>query len=152
MAAAVMLRIYFMQQGYNLSDSAMEDSLYDVESMRRSAGVSLDNIPDETTIGKFRHFLRTHGLTEVLFERTVQHLSERGLLMREGTIVDATIGAAPTSTQNQEGTRDPEMGSTKKGTTWHFGLKAHIGSDPHGRVHWHIYSNSKLFKRCYILL
>lgn len=135
MAADVMLRIYFMQQWYNLSDPAVEDSLYDVESMRRFAGVSLNNIPDETTICKFRHFLRRHGLTEVLFERTVQHRSERGLLMREGTIVDATIVAAPTSTKNREGTRDLEMGSTKKGTSWHFGLKAHIGSDPHGRVH-----------------
>ena len=114
-----MLRIYFMQQGYNLSDPAMEDSLYDVESMRRFAGVSLDDIPDETTICKFRHFLRRHGLIEVLFERTVQHRSERGLLMRAGTIVDATIGAAPTSTKNRDRARDPEMGSTKKGTTWH---------------------------------
>ena len=109
--------------------------LYDVESMRRFAGISLDDIPDETTIGKFRHFLRTHGLTEVLFERTVQHRSERGLLMREGTIVDATIVAAPTSTKNRDRARDPEMGATKKGTSWHFGLKAHIGSDPHGRMH-----------------
>lgn len=134
-AAAVMLRIYFMQQWYNLSDPAMEDSLYDVDSMRRFAGVSLDDIPDETTICKFRHFLRKHNLTQVLFERTVQYLSERGLMVRDGTIVDATIGAAPTSTKNREGIRDPAMGSTKKGTTWHFGLKAHIGSDPYGRVH-----------------
>lgn len=133
--AAVMLRIYFMQQWYNLSDPAMEDSLYDVESMRRFAGVSLDDIPDETTICKFRHFLRQHGLPQVLFDRTAQHLSERGLLMREGTIVDATIVAAPSSTKNRDRTRDPEMGSTKKGTAWHFGLKAHVGSDPHGRVH-----------------
>ena len=135
MAAAVMLRIYFMQQWYNLSDPAMEDSLYDVESMRRFAGVSLNDIPDETTICKFRHFLRKHHLPPVLFERITQHLSKRGLLMREGTIVDATIGAAPSSTQNRAGARDAEMGSTKKGTTWHFGLKAHVGSDPHGRVH-----------------
>ena len=134
-AAAVMLRIYFMQQWYNLSDPAMEDSLYDVDSMRRFAGVSLDDIPDETTIGKFRHFLRKHNLTQVLFDRTVHDLSERGLMVRDGTIVDATIVAAPTSTKNRDHARDPAMGSTKKGTTWHFGLKAHIGSDPHGRVH-----------------
>lgn len=113
----------------------MEDSLYDVDSMRRFAGVSLDDIPDETTICKFRHFLRKHNRTQVLFERTVQYLSERGLMVRDGTIVDATIVAAPTSTKNREGIRDPAMGSTKKGTTWHFGLKAHIGSDPYGRVH-----------------
>ena len=113
----------------------MEDSLYDVESMRRFAGVGLDAIPDETTICKFRHFLERHGLTEVLFERTGQYLSERGLMLREGTIVDATILAAPTSTKNQDRARDPQMGSTRKGTTWHFGLKAHVGSDVQGRVH-----------------
>ena len=82
-------------------------------------------IPDETTICKFRHFLHRHGLIEVLFERTVQHRSERGLLMRAGTIVDATIGAAPTSTKNRDRARDPEMGSTQKGTMWHFGIIKH---------------------------
>ena len=133
--ASVMLRIYFMQQWYGLSDPGMEDSLYDVESMRRFAGVGLDAIPDETTICKFRHFLERHGLTAVLFERTGQYLSERGLMLREGTIVDATILAAPTSTKNQDRARDPQMGSTRKGTTWHFGLKAHVGSDVQGRVH-----------------
>ena len=133
--AATMLRIYFMQQWYGLSDPGMEDSLYDVASMRRFAGVALDAIPDETTICKFRHFLERHRLTEVLFERTGQYLSERGLIVREGTIVDATILAAPTSTKNRDQARDPQMGSTKKGTTWHFGLKAHVGSDPQGRVH-----------------
>lgn len=133
--AATMLRIYFMQQWYGLSDLGMEDSLYDVVSMRRFAGVGLDAIPDETTICKFRHFLERHGLTEVLFERMGQYLSDRGLILREGTIVDATILAAPTSTKNQDRARDPQMGSTKKGTTWHFGLKAHVGSDVQGRVH-----------------
>ena len=133
--ALVMLRIYFIQQWYHLSDPAMEDSLYDVESMRRFAGVGLDAIPDETTICKFRHFLARHGLTEVLFERTGAYLSERGLILREGTIVDATILAAPTSTKNQDRVRDPEMGSTQKGTTWHVGFKAHVGSDVQGRVH-----------------
>lgn len=133
--AATMLRIYFMQQWYGLSDPGMEDSLYDVEPMRRFAGVGLDAIPDETTICKFRHFLERHGLTEVLFERTGQYLSDRGLIVREGTIVDATILAAPTSTKNRDQARDPQMGSTRKGTTWHFGLKAHVGSDVQGRVH-----------------
>ena len=133
--ALVMLRIYFMQQWYGLSDPGMEDSLYDVESMRRFAGVGLDAILDETTIGKFRHFLERHGLTEVLFERTGQYLSDRGLILREGTIVDATIVAAATSTKNRDRARDPEMGSTKKGPTWHFGLKAHGGSEVQGRVH-----------------
>ena len=133
--AETMLRIYFMQQWYGLSDPAMEDSLYDVASMRRFAGAALDAIPDETTICKFRHFLERHQLTERLFECIGQYLSDRGLLLREGTIVDATILAAPTSTKNRDQARDPQMGSTKKGTTWHFGLKAHVGSDPQGRVH-----------------
>lgn len=133
--AEVMLRIYFLQQWYGLSDPAMEDSLYDVESMRRFAGVALDGIPDETTICKFRHFLEKHRLTEVLFQRSQEYLSQRGLMVNEGTIVDATIIAAPSSTKNRDKARDPEMGSTRKGNTWHFGLKAHVGSDPQGRVH-----------------
>ena len=123
-----MLRIYFLQQWYGLSDPAVEDSLYEVESMRRFAGVGLDGIPDKTTIGTFRH-LEKHDLTEALFQRSQHYLSERGLVVREGTIVDATIIAAPSSTKNRDKARDAEMGSTKKGTTWHFGIKAPIGSD-----------------------
>ena len=133
--APVMLRIYFMQQWYGLSDPAMEDSLYDVESMRRFAGVDLNGVPDETTICKFRHLLEAHGLTEALFDRTKRYLSDRGMMVSEGTIVDATIIHAPSSTKNKAGKRDPEMASTKKGNTWHFGMKAHVGSDPKGRVH-----------------
>ena len=133
--ALVMLRIYFMQQWYGLSDPAMEDSLYDVESMRRFAGVDMNGVPDETTICKFRHFLEAHGLTRTLFEQTKRYLSDRGMMVSEGTIVDATIIHAPSSTKNKEGKRDPEMASTKKGNTWHFGMKAHVGSDPKGRVH-----------------
>jgi IS5 family transposase len=135
MGALVMLRIYFMQQWYGLSDPAMEDSLYDVESMRRFAGVDLNGVPDETTICKFRHFLEAHGLTEALFEQAKRYLSRQGLMVSEGTIVDATIIHAPCSTKNRERKRDPEMASTKKGNTWHFGMKAHVGSDPKGRVH-----------------
>ena len=118
----------------------MEDSLYDVESMRRFAGVALDAIPDETTICKFRHFLERHGLTEVLFERTGQYLSERGLIVCEGTIVDATILAAPTSTKEPK-IFDPSPATAAirrcrpSRATWHFGLKAHVGSDLQGRVH-----------------
>ena len=126
----VMLRIHFMQQWYGLSDPAMEDSLYDVESMRRFAGVDLDHILDETTICKFRHFLERHQLTAALFWRTEQYLSERGLLLSEGTIVQA-----PSSTKNRARQRDPEMGSTRKGTRWFVALKARVGSDPQGRVH-----------------
>ena len=133
--AVVMLRIYFLQQWYGLSDPGMEDSLYDVESMRRFAGVDLDAIPDETTILKFRHFLEAHRLTEALFRLTRRYLSERGLLLHEGTIVDASIINAPSSTKNRDRKRDPEMKQTKKGNAWYFGMKAHIGSDTQGRVH-----------------
>ena len=133
--APVMLRICFMQQWYGFSDPAMEDSLYDVESMRRFAGVDLGGVLDETTICKFRHFLKAHGLTRTLFDQTRRYLSDQGMMVSEGTIVDATIIHAPSSTKNKEGKRDPEMASTKKGNTWHFGMKTHVGSDPKGRVH-----------------
>ena len=133
--AEVMLRIYFLQQWYGLSDPGMEDSLYDVESMRRFAGVDLESIPDETTLLKFRHFLEAHRLTEALFRLTRRYLSERGLLLHAGTIVDASIINAPSSTKNQARKRDSEMKQTKKGNAWYFGMKTHIGTDTQGRVH-----------------
>ncbi len=126
-----MLRIYFMQQWYGLSDPAMEDALYDIESMRRFADIDIeaDVIPDETTILHFRHLLEKHNLTKQIFEKTKQYLSEKGLLLREGTIVDATIINAPSSTKNQDKTRDREMRQTRKGNQWYFGMKAHVGTD-----------------------
>ena len=126
-----MLRIYFMQQWYGLSDPAMEDALYDIESMRRFADINIevDVIPDETTILNFRHLLERHDLTKQIFEKTKRYLSEKGLLLREGTIVDATIIKAPSSTKNQDRTRDKEMRQTKKGNQWYFGMKAHVGTD-----------------------
>ena len=130
-----LLRTYFMQQWYGLSDPAMEDSLYDSESMRRFAGVDFDSIPDETTICKFRHYLERHKLTEELFTCAEQYLSTRGLIVSEGTIVDATIITASSSTKNKERKRDPEMKHTKKGTQCYFGMKAHIGTDLNGLVH-----------------
>lgn len=133
-----MLRIYLMQQWYGLSDPAMEDALYDSESMRRFAGIDLgeDMIPDETTILNFRHLLEKHKLTEKLFEQTRLYLKDRGLLVREGTIVDATIIDAPSSTKNREKARDAEMKQTKKGNRWYFGMKAHVGTDTRrGLVH-----------------
>jgi IS5 family transposase len=131
MALEMMLRIYFMQQWYGLSDPAMEDSLYDIESMRRFAGINLetDAIPDETTILHFRHLLEKHELTKKLFSETQRYLTEKGLLLREGTIVDATIINAPSSTKNREKKRDGEMKQTKKGNQWYFGMKAHVGTD-----------------------
>jgi IS5 family transposase len=138
MPLARMLRIYFMQQWYGLSDPAMEDALYDIESLRRFADIDIetDEVPDETTILHFRHLLEKHELTRKLFEKTKQYLSEKGLLLREGTIVDATIISAPSSTKNQDKTRDKEMKQTKKGNQWYFGMKAHIGTDTRkGLVH-----------------
>jgi IS5 family transposase len=133
-----MLRIYFMQQWYGLSDPAMEDALYDIESMRRFAGIDLveDAIPDETTILNFRHLLERHRLTEEIFEKTKLYLKDKGILVREGTIVDATIINAPSSTKNKEKARDAEMKQTKKGNQWYFGMKAHVGTDvKRGLVH-----------------
>ncbi len=126
-----MLRIYFMQQWYGLSDPAMEDALYDSEAMRRFADIELevDVIPDETTILNFRHLLERYNLTKKIFEKTQQYLSEKGLLLREGTIVDATIINAPSSTKNRDKMRDKEMRQTKKGNQWYFGMKAHVGTD-----------------------
>jgi transposase, IS5 family len=126
-----MLRIYCMQQWFQLSDPAMEDALYDIESMRRFAGIelSVDAVPDETTLCRFRHLLEEHELTAIIFAEIQDYLESQGLLLREGTIVDATIISAPTSTKNKEKKRDPEMSSTKKGNQWHFGMKAHVGAD-----------------------
>ena len=111
-----MLRIYFMQQWYGLSDPAMEDALYDIESMRRFADIDLevDVVPDETTILHFRHLLERHKLTKQIFEKTKRYLTEKGLLLREGTIVDATIINAPSSTKNRDNARDKEMKSRRK--------------------------------------
>jgi IS5 family transposase len=132
-----MLRIYFMQQWFNLSDPAMEDALYDSESMRRFAGIELseDAIPDETTILRFRHLLEKHYLTQAIFAQVRTLLEQKRLLLKSGTIVDATIIAAPPSTKNAQQGRDPEMHQTKKGKDWHFGMKAHVGTDRHGIVH-----------------
>ena len=132
-----MLRIYFMQQWFNLSDPAAEDSLYDSESMRRFAGIELveDAVPDESTILRFRHLLEQHKLTEQIFALVRGLLESKRLLLKSGTIVDATIIAAPPSTKNEQGARDPEMRQTKKGKDWHFGMKAHIGTDRRGIVH-----------------
>ena len=133
-----MLRIYFMQQWFNLSDPAMEDALYDSESMRRFAGIELidDAIPDESTILRFRHLLERHQLTQKLFELVRRLLEQKRLLLKSGTIVDATIIDAPPSTKNEAKARDPEMKQGKKNMReWRFGMKAHVGTDRRGIVH-----------------
>jgi IS5 family transposase len=126
-----MLRIYFLQQWYGLADEALEDALYDSQALRGFAGIDLSvaAVPEATTVLNFRHWLEQHDLTKALFDEVGAMLEERGLLMRQGTIVDATIIAAPPSTKNKNKTRDPEMHQTKKGNQWHFGMKAHIGVD-----------------------
>ena len=132
-----MLRIYFLQQWFNLSDPQAEDAIYDSESMRRFARVELgeDKIPDESTILRFRHLLEKHGLTEAIFEAVKDLLAEHRLTLRSGTIVDATIISAPSSTKNASQARDPEMKQTFKSGSWYFGMKLHIGTDRRGTVH-----------------
>jgi len=133
-----MLRIHFLQQWYGLADGAMEDALYDSQALRGFAGIDLTvaAVPEATTILNFRHWLEQHELSQALFAEVSALLEERGLLMRQGTIVDATIIAAPPSTKNKQKARDPEMHQTKKGNQWHFGMKAHIGVDvASGLVH-----------------
>lgn len=133
-----MLRIHFLQQWYALSDPAVEEALYDSVSMRRFVGIDLgrEPAPDETTVCKFRHLLEKHGLAEQLFKAVNQHLQAHGLKLSQGTIVDATILGAPSSTKNKDKARDPDMHQTKKGNQWYFGMKAHIGVDERtGLVH-----------------
>jgi IS5 family transposase len=126
-----MRRIYFLQQWYGLADEALEDALYDSQALRGFAGIELnrDPVPNATTLLHCRHWLERHDLTRALFDEIGAVLEERGLLMRQCTIVDATIIAAPRSTKNKQKSCDPEMHQTKKGNQWHFGMKAHIGVD-----------------------
>ena len=131
-----MLRIHFLQSWFNLSDPGAEEALYDMESLRRFVGIDLGNepVPDETTICKFRHLLEAHGLGERIFQEVNAHLEEKGLKLSEGTIMDATIINAPSSTKNQDKKRDPDMHSTKKGNQYYFGMKIHVGVDSESRT------------------
>jgi IS5 family transposase len=126
-----MLRVYFLQQWYGLADEALEDALYDSQALRGFARIDLaaEGVPDATTLLKFRRLLETHDLCKGLFAAINADLTARGLLLREGTLVDATLIAAPPSTKNQAKKRDPEMHQTRKGHQWYFGMKAHIGAD-----------------------
>ena len=128
-----MLRIHLLQQWYSLSDPAMEEALIEVPTMRRFVCIDMitDRSPDETTILTFRHLLEKHRLGEQIFEAIKAHLSNMGMTMRQGTIVDATLIVAPSSTKSNAGKRDPEMHQTKKGNQWCIGLKVHIGADKH---------------------
>jgi transposase, IS5 family len=126
-----MLRMYFLQQWFNLSDPAVEEALYDSAAMRHFAGIDLgqEPVPDETTVCKFRHLLERHGLGQKIFARVNGYLESRGVKIGTGTIVDATLIEAPSSTKNKAKQRDPEMHQTRKGNQWHFGMKAHVGVD-----------------------
>ena len=126
-----MLRVYCLQQWYGLAHEALEDPLYDSQSFQGFARIDLvaEGVPDATTLLKFRRLLETHDLCKGLFAAINADLTARGLLLREGTLVDATLIAAPSSTKNKDKQRDPEMHQTKKGNQWHFGMKAHIGAD-----------------------
>lgn len=133
-----MLRIYFLAQWYGLADEALEDAIYDSQAMRDFVGVDLggEDVPDATTMLKFRHLLEENELTKAIFEEIATHLKAKKLLLKEGSIVDATIINAPSSTKNLEGKRDSEMHQVKKGNQWYFGMKAHIGVDAQsGIVH-----------------
>ena len=131
-----MLRIYFLQQWFNLSDPAVEEALYDSVVMRQFVGIDLgrEPVPDETTVCKFRHLLEQYQLGEKILGTINLHLQARGVRITTGTIVDATILHAPTSTKNREQQRDPEMHQTKKGNQWYFGMKAHVGVDSKTKI------------------
>jgi IS5 family transposase len=131
-----MLRMYFLQHWFNLSDPAVEEALYDSPSLRAFVGIDLgqEPVPDETTVCKFRHLLEQHGLGRVLFEEVTEYLRTQGLAVSTGTIVDATIIAAPSSTKNATGTRDPAMHQTQKGRQWYFGMKGHFGVDSQSKL------------------
>jgi IS5 family transposase len=131
-----MRRMYFLQHWFNLSDPAVEEALYDSPTMRAFVGIDLgcEPVPDGTTVCKFRHLLEEHGLGATLFDSVTQHLRTHGMTVSTGTIVDATIIAAPSSTKNATGTRDPEMHQTKKGQQWYFGMKGHFGVDRQSKL------------------
>ncbi|MCC5052683.1 IS5 family transposase [Xanthomonas campestris pv. campestris] len=139
-ALATMLRIHLLQQWYALSDPAMEEALHEIPTLRRFAQLGgLDNVPDETTILNFRRLLETHGLAARMLEAVNAHLARKGQSLRSGTIVDATLIAAPSSTKNADHARDPEMHQTKKGNQWYFGMKAHIGVDEFSGLVHHVH-------------
>src|SRR5450755_3499810 len=131
-----MLRVYFLQQWYALADEALEDALYDSHALQSFARIDLaaEGVPDAATLLNFRHLLETHDLCKGLFTAINADLAARGLLLREGTLVDATLIAAPASTKNKEQQRDPEMHQTKKGNQWYFGMKAHVGVDSKTKI------------------
>jgi IS5 family transposase len=149
----IMLRTYFVQQWFNLSDPGVEEAFYESAALRRFAGVDLGvaPAPDETTICRFRHLLEKHRLGEEMLETVNRHLASKGIQIATGTIVDATIIHAPSSTKNASGQRDPEMHQTRKGNQWYFGLKAHIGVDSKQGVVHSVCTSAASVADCHIL-
>jgi len=139
-----MLRIHFLQHWFNLSDPAVEEALYESVSMREFVGIDLGHeaVPDETTMCKFRHLLERHELGRQIFERVGAHLQSKGFRLSTGTIVDATLIAAPSSTKNSKGERDPEMKQSRKGKQWYFGMKAHVAVDAKSKLIHHVVATS----------
>ena len=138
MGIEVMLRVHFLQQWFSLSDPAMEEALHDTPLYREFIGLdgAMDRLPDESTILRFRHLLEKHDLGAAMLRIVNELLTQKGLMLKSGTVIDATLISAPSSTKNADGERDPEMHQAKKGNQWHFGMKAHIGADADsGLVH-----------------
>src|SRR5947207_3423058 len=131
-----MLRMYFLQHWFNLSDPAVEEALYDSPTLRAFVGIDLgqEPVPDETTVCKFRHLLEEHNLGEEILGTVNLHLQAKGVRITTGTIVDATLIHAPSSTKNRDQSRDPEMHQTRKGKQWYFGMKAHVGVDSKTKI------------------
>ena len=148
-----MLRIYFVQQWFNLSDPGVEEALYESSVLRRCTGVDLGRAaaPDETTICRFRHLLEKHELGGAMLERVNEHLASKGIKIATGTIVDATIIHAPSSTKNAKKERDPAMRQTRKGNQWYFGLKAHIGMDSKENVVHSVCTSAASVADCHML-
>ena len=150
---AQMLRIYFLQQWFDLSDPGVEEALYDSASMRNFVGLDLgrEPVPDETTILNFRHLLEAHELGRRLFDEVHRHLEQQGIKIAKGTIVDATIINAPSSTKNASGKRDPEMHQAQKGKQWYFGMKAHVGVDSKTKLIHSVVATSANVADCRVL-
>ena len=148
-----MLRIYLLQQWFDLSDPAVEEALYDSAAMRRFVGIDLgcEPVPDETTVCRFRHLLEAHDLGRRLFEAVHLHLEANGMKVSKGTIVDATIINAPSSTKNADKARDPDMHQTKKGNQWYFGMKAHVGVDSRTKIIHSVVATAANVADCQVL-
>jgi IS5 family transposase len=149
----IMLRVYFLQQWFNLSDPGVEEALYESPVLRRFAGVDLGRaaVPDETTVCRFRHLLEKHELGGAMLDRVNEHLATKGIKIATGTIVDATIIHAPSSTKNAKKERDPAMRQTRKGQQWYFGLKAHIGMDSKTNVVHSVCTSAASVSDCHML-